>query len=340
MIFKKKNESMSVDKVYVDNIMNNMEDVYKNKSSDEYKCKGDITKSPNYDNIDYDIAQLSSIKGFPSNDVKILKTTFNTLHRPIFHKMVVSYLEKPDEKNIIFTTAFTVGYRMLVGELSRVLSSTEATDHGLVYKPDKVHRRSDLIPFLNKYNDDLDKKLDEAVKRARIEIRKTVQESATLEAIGAGAGAVVGVIESVFGFINNIFKSAASLNPISLISAVLSRSYDKKVEKYDKICKEYEAAQKAYEEYKKIPVTQRKQRIEHKYTKMIEKYNIKMGNLKAQIDHYDLRAMNDAKDAGNKKTGASKAPEKKEDDKLPKSSSTVDTTNSKDDNKDDDDMDF
>lgn len=339
MIFKKKNESMSVDKVYVDNILSELEDIYNNKSSDEYKCKGDITKSPNYDNIDYNIAKLSSIKGFPEKDITVLKTTFNTLHRPIFHKMVVSYLEKPDEKNIIFTTAFTVGYRLLVGELSRIVASTEATDHGLVYKPGKVER-SDMVSFMKKYNSDLDKKLDDAIKRAHIELKKTVQESATLEAIGAGAGAVVGVIESVFGFISNIFKSAASLNPISLISAVLSRSYDKKVEKYEKICKEYEAAQKAYDEYKKIPVTQRKQRIEHKYTKMIEKYNIKMGNLKAQIDHYDLRAMNDAKDAGNKKTGASKAPEKKEDNKLPKSSSTVDTTNSKDDGKDDDDMDF
>lgn len=339
MIFKKKNESMSVDKVYVDNILSELEDIYNNKSSDEYKCKGDITKSPNYDNIDYNIAKLSSIKGFPEKDITVLKTTFNTLHRPIFHKMVVSYLEKPDEKNIIFTTAFTVGYRLLVGELSRIVASTEATDHGLVYKPGKVER-SDMVSFMKKYNSDLDKKLDDAIKRAHIELKKTVQESATLEAIGAGAGAVVGVIESVFGFISNIFKSAASLNPISLISAVLSRSYDKKVEKYEKVCKEYEAAQKAYDEYKKIPVTQRKQRIEHKYTKMIEKYNIKMGNLKAQIDHYDLRAMNDAKDAGNKKTGASKAPEKKEDNKLPKSSSTVDTTNSKDDGKDDDDMDF
>lgn len=339
MIFKKKNESMSVDKVYVDNILGDLEDIYNNKSSDEYKCKGDITKSPNYDNIDYNIAKLSSIKGFPEKDITVLKTTFNTLHRPIFHKMVVSYLEKPDEKNIIFTTAFTVGYRLLVGELSRIISSTEATDQGLVYKPGKVER-SDMVSFMKKYNSDLDKKLDDAIKRAHIELKKTVQESATLEAIGAGAGAVVGVIESVFGFISNIFKSAASLNPISLISAVLSRSYDKKVEKYEKICKEYEAAQKAYDEYKKIPVAQRKQRIEHKYTKMIEKYNIKMGNLKAQIDHYDLRAMNDAKDVGNKKTGASKAPEKKEDNKLPKSSSTVDTTNSKDDGKDDDDMDF
>lgn len=339
MIFKKKNESMSVDKVYVDNILSELEDIYNNKSSDEYKCKGEITKSPNYDNIDYNIAKLSSIKGFPEKDITVLKTTFNTLHRPIFHKMVVSYLEKPDEKNIIFTTAFTVGYRLLVGELSRIIASTEATDHGLVYKPGKVEK-SNMVSFMKIYNKDLDKKLDDAIKRAHIELKKTIQESATLEAIGAGAGAVVGVIESVFGFINNIFKSAASLNPISLISAVLSRSYDKKVEKYEKICKEYEAAQKAYDEYKKIPVAQRKQRIEHKYTKMIEKYNIKMGNLKAQIDHYDLRAMNDAKDAGNKKAGASKAPEKKGDDKLPKSSSTVDTTNSKDDDKDDDDMDF
>ena len=56
----------------------------------------------------------------------------------------------------------------------------------------------------------------------------------------------------------------------------------------------------AYDDYKKLPVSKRKERVEHKYAKMIEKYNIKMNNMKAKIDHYDMRAMEDAKDAIDK----------------------------------------
>jgi hypothetical protein len=63
---------------------------------------------------------------------------------------------------------------------------------------------------------------------------------------------------------------------------------------------------------------------------MIEKYNIKMNNLQAQIDHYDLRSKGDASDAKKASTNI------KKDDKLPKSSSTVDTTSTKDTGKDDD----
>ena len=57
-----------------------------------------------------------------------------------------------------------------------------------------------------------------------------------------------------------------------------------------------EATKKAYEEYMKLPQSQRKQRIEHRYTKMMDKYNIKMQNLKAQIDHYDSRSIEETKD--------------------------------------------
>ena len=64
---------------------------------------------------------------------------------------------------------------------------------------------------------------------------------------------------------------------------------------------------------------------------MIDKYNIKMNNLKAKIDHYDLRANGDAKDRKKDST------KKKDDEKLPQSSSTVDTSTDK---KTDDDFDF
>lgn len=326
MILKNnKKEEKNISEEYINSMVNDLSAIYSNKSSDEYKCKGDITKSPNYDHIELQVAQLSSVKHYPANDVTAMKDLFNALHRPIFAKMVTEYLSKPDERNIVFTAAFTVGYRLLIGELSRVYTSSEATDKGFVFKPDKTARRQDVMPFIRKYNKDIDKRLDDMIKRANKEATP-VQEAATLKAIGAAADLVVGTIEGVFGFLNGIFRSAASLNPVSLISACLSRSYDKKVEKYEQLSKEYEAAQKAYDEYKKIPATQRKKRIEHNYIKMIEKYNIKMQNLKAQIDHYDLRAQQDSKDNSSKKTNV-----KDKEDNLPQSSSTVDTSPNKDD---------
>lgn len=328
MIMKK--QEKDINEKYVESMINDLAAIYSNKSSDEYKCKGDITKSPKYESIEYMIAQLSSLKRYPDNEAKSLKNLFNTLHRPIFGKMVSEYMANANERNIIFTTAFTVGYRLLVGELSRVYASTEADDKGIVYKPDKVSRRENVIPLIRKYNSDIDKKLDDMIKKAHKE-KVPVQEAATISALGAAVDGVVSVVEGVLGFVSNIFRSAASLNPVALISAVLSRSYDKKVEKYEAVAAEYEAAKKAYEEYMKIPASQRKKRIEHKYTKMIEKYNIKMGNLKAQIDHFDLRSQNDANDNH-------KASTKKNDDKLPQSSSTVDTSSGKKDG--DDDIDF
>ena len=47
MIFgKKKVEDDGVDKIYIETMLDDLNDIYSNKSSDEYKCKGDITASP------------------------------------------------------------------------------------------------------------------------------------------------------------------------------------------------------------------------------------------------------------------------------------------------------
>ena len=59
------------------------------------------------------------------------------------------------------------------------------------------------------------------------------------------------------------------------------------------------------DEYMKLPQSQRKQRIEHRYTKMMDKYNIKMQNLKAQIDHFDSRSIEETKDQIKANTGKS-----------------------------------
>jgi len=295
-----------VNKVIIDHMMENLKGIYSNTSSDEAKCKGDITKSPNYDKIEIALANLSSIKRLSKGDISDLKNLFNTLHRPIFKKLVPEYLKKPDERNIIFTATFSTGYRILVGELSRIIASTNFDEKGAIYKPDKIQRRSDLGPFIRKFNGDIDKRLDDDIKRIKAKVQP-IQEAAALTATNEALGAIIGLIEGFFGFLNNIFSSAQALNPIALISALLTRSYDKKIEKFDEISAMYDETKKAYEEYMKIPATQRKKRIEHRYTKMMEKYNIKMGNLKTQIDHFDMRSKEEAKDIVDEAVSKSKS---------------------------------
>ena len=330
-LFKKSDDSFLRDSARKS--VENLKELYSNKSSDEFKCKGDITKSPQYDKIENCVSYLSSIKRYPDRDTKDLKTCFNTLHRPIFAKCVNDYLKEPTDRNTLFTMAFTLGYRLLIGELARVFASTEATEHGLIYKPDKISRKENAMAFVRRFNNNIDKELDEIIKKHSKKVKPVQEAASALGAVGEFANSIVLVIEGFFGFINNIFSSAKALNPVALISAILSRSYDKKIEKFSKISKEYEEAKKAYDEYKKIPASQRKKRIEHNYVKMIEKYNIKMQNLKAQIDHYDLRAKGDASEKYSSKSSSSNKSESNNvannADNLPSSSSTVDSNSTK-----------
>jgi hypothetical protein len=144
-----------------------LEHVYGNKSSDEYKMCGDITKSKVYGAIENMIANLSTLKGINKNDVSNLKSMFNALHRPIYKKMVTEYLNGPNDRNSLFTCIFTCGYRVLVGELSRIFASTVATDKGLIYKPDKISKSESAARFIVAFNKDMDKKVDEYIKVGR-----------------------------------------------------------------------------------------------------------------------------------------------------------------------------
>lgn len=283
------------EKTQIQIMLENLNRFYSNKSTDEYKIMGDITKSPCYDRIEVNLANLSTIKRYSTNDAKSLKTLFNTLHRPRFTKMAAEYMKKPTEMNVIFTACFTVGYRLLVSELSRIVASTQISEKGFIYKPDKIQRKENFSRLINYFNDDLEPRIDAIIRRNNNKLIP-LQESAVTDV----ANIATGLIESVFGVFNNIFRSAASLNPISLMSAILSRSYDKKVEKYEKIAKEYEMARKAYEEWQKIPVTNRKERVGHRYVKMIERYNIKMEKIKKEIEHFDMRSQEEIIERSNR----------------------------------------
>lgn len=300
-----KNKSAETETAMMDHMNHALVEIYKNKSADEYKMRGDITVSSEYSTIERMVSDLKVLKGFPSSEAEDIKMLFLTLHRPVFKKMVTEYLASPNERNQTFTTVFTVGYRLLVGELSRIFASTEATDKGIAYKPDKVSRKENAKWLIKHFNKTLEQKIDTYI-RSHGNKQKPVQEA--LVEISDGFGAVAGVISTVFDVINLIFTGAKELNPISFINAMLTRSYDNKIKKFEEVSAMYNATKEAYDEYMKIPAAQRKEKIESKYIKNIDKYNIKMQNLAAQIEHYDSRAKEEVKDikASKHKTSSTK----------------------------------
>ena len=280
-------------------------EIYKNKSADEYKMKGEISLSSQYSTIERMVSDLKILKGFSSSEADDIKMLFLTLHRPVFKKMVSEYLASPNERNQTFTTVFTVGYRLLVGELSRIFASTEATDKGIAYKPDKISRKENAKWLIRHFNKSLEQKIDTYI-RSHANKQKPVQEA--LVEISDGFGAVAGIVATVFDVIGLVFTGAKELNPISFINAMLTRSYDNKVKKFEEVSAMYNATKEAYAEYMKIPKANRKEKIESKYMKNIDKYNIKMQNLAAQIEHYDSRAKEEIKDLKASKPKATSSP--------------------------------
>ena len=312
MIMKDKT---AIDDAVILTMIENLNNIYSNRSSDEYKSHGNITLSQKYSDIEKMISNLTLIKKFPKEEASDLKILFSTLHRPVFNKMVTEYIAEPNDKNVIFTAVYTVGYRVLIGELSRIYASTEATSTGIVYKPDKISRRADMNSFIKVYNANLEQRLDRYIRSTNNDdLTKPVQESAAIDAVSGAAVTVLNIVPKVFITIGNIFRGAKELNPIALISAILSRSYDNKVKKFDETVSMYNAAKKAYDEY-----------------------NIKMKNLKAQIDHYDSRSFEEMKDSSKNKLAKRTATKPATSDASPETSDPATPTPSTSNN---DDMDF
>ena len=240
-----KNKSAEKETAMMDHMNHALVEIYKNKSSDEYKMRGDISISSEYSTIERMVSDLKILKGFPSSEADDIKMLFLTLHRPVFKKMVSEYLVSPNERNQTFTTVFTVGYRLLVGELSRIFASTEATDKGIAYKPDKISRKENAKWLIRHFNKSLEQKIDTYI-RSHANKQKPVQEA--LVEISDGFGAVAGIVATVFDVIGLVFTGAKELNPISFINAMLTRSYDNKVKKFEEVSAMYNATKEAYAE--------------------------------------------------------------------------------------------
>lgn len=431
--------------------------IYKNKSTDEYKMKGDITKSPSYKQIEEMISDLKTLKGYSPNDARDMTSLFNTLHRPVFRTMVKEYIVDPNDKNTVFTSMYTVGYRLLVGELARIFAATEATPKGIVYKPNKMSRKDDASKLIKIFNDDLENKLNKLVQDMKKHpeespvsesyltlllgslVQETVEPEEKVSAdngapapvneadepvpgddapaaveegddpskksnnvilqgiinnlekanpnkktfnlkelqekyckdqssnkpetvkesdeAGAGPGendpgasedadmhstddtssvtesvtftqeasdpntsrlhsaaerlentaksaenyskllgVIVGSVALLGGLFADVVGLLKGLNPISDINYMFMNSYDKKVSKLGNVANMYEATKKAYDDYMKIPESQRKKKVESNYLKDLEKYNITMNNLSAQIEHFNSRAKKESQE--------------------------------------------
>lgn len=292
----------AVENQMISTMLSMLKNIYSNRSSDEYKSHGDITKSSEYSTIEKMVSDLSTLKKFSKTEASDLKSLFNTLHRPVFKKMVTEYINEPNDRNTIFTAVYTVGFRVLVGELSRIFSSTVATDNGIEYKPDKVSKKNNMNKLIRYINNDIEKRIDAYIKTNKNTSVPMDEATANVVQEGVGTAIKTGVmfvgkaIPKVLGFVSNTFSAAKELNPVSFINAILSHHYDKKVQKFEDVAALYEATKEAYEEYMKIPQAQRSKKIESKYVKNMEKYNIKMNNIYATIKHYDQRSIEEAPD--------------------------------------------
>lgn len=301
-----------------------LDHIYSNKSSDEYKMRGDITKSKMYHGIEEMLANLSVLKGYPNNERMLLNNMFNAIHRPIYKQMVNEYLHEKNERNIMFTILFTCGYRVLVAELSRIYASTTATEKGLVYKPNRISQKESAIKFIKAYNKNIEKEVDDYIRKhsksnkSSLELKQEsymqemyMQEDASLTFIGTAVGKVASWLtkKSAKEWLRDtnellgwIFGKFDQFNPVSFINNVLTNHYDKKVNAFYATQTLFEETKKAYDEYMKIPESNRQKKVESKYIQNMKKYNIKMENLRAQIAHYDSRAAAEAKENVKKVT--------------------------------------
>ena len=281
-----------MEKNMIDIMAQSLKDIYSNKSSDEYKSHGDITIVSEYNNIDRMVSDLKTLQKFPKSDATDIKTLFLTLHRPVFKNTVNEYIHEPNERNTLFTAVYTVGYRVLVGELSRIYSSTVATDKGIVYRPDKISKRNNMNVFIRQFNSNLETRIDEYLRMNKT-APAVVEEAFTAGALTLATSSLewfnklLSPLKTATGVAANIVKSFFSIN------ALLNKAITSDVDAFDDISSLYNATKTAYEEYVRIPEAQRSKRVESNYIKNLKKYEIRMDNLRAKVEHFNSSSISE-----------------------------------------------
>lgn len=274
-----------------------LDDIYKNKSSDEYKMMGDITKSIVYEELERQVANLKTLKNFPKSEAADYQKMFDNLHKPMYKKMVSEFVKSPNEKNTTFTALFTVGYRILIGDLTKIFTSTDATEAGIVYNPEKIKGHNPRSQaFIHDFTKNLEDEYNKVIRMQGAR-PKMHQEYAIMNALGSAATALSSFIQSrelgpITSLLNDvmggIFGHHKEINPVAYMNDRLTQRYDSQIEKFSDVEKLYNATKEAYEEYKSQP-GRKSFAVEGRYLANMKKYKLHMLRLKAQMDHFDSR---------------------------------------------------
>ena len=328
------------DRAIIFTMIEQLDRIYSNKSGDEYKMHGDITASPMYDLIQRTVADLSLIKGLNKTDIGDLKRMFDMLHRPNFKKIVTEYMANKASSAIVTTAIFTCAYRVLIGELSTIYTSTEATKTGFVFKPTKYTTQNRMTKFIKGFNTRIDSELEKVVRSSTkgvnagksFRMESYIQEAdddttaeKVFKFINDKLGPVGKIFKEIGAWCRLLFPNISALNPISWMSSILSDRYDDKVDKYEYAAKLYFETKNAYDEYMKQPEFKRSKKVEANYLRNIDKYNIKMQNTQAAIAHYDQRAIKETIEANRREEEYLKKKQREEDSKKTTSSTKSDT---------------
>ena len=313
----KKVSATMAEKQMVELMLSSLDKIYSDKNSEEYKTKGDITKLRIYKDLDRMITDLKTLKKFPSQYAKDIRSTFDELHRPVWRTNVEKYIRKPDEENALYTALYTVGVRVTIDEVSRIYSSTKVTkDGGIEFNPDKLMKRDDLREFFAAFNVSLEKYIDDYIKKHGSEV---TQEAFGTSAAGLflkgffsktllkwiGNRFVVEILEAVKRSFHNIKR----LNPVTLANAYLIRKYDNIEASFNKTLANYAATKEAYEEYMKLPEGKRNATIVANYEKELRKIQNSIDNQWSKIEHFNQRAKEDADEAAASTEVPEKAPD-------------------------------
>ena len=274
-----------------------LDEIYKNKSSDEYKMMGDITKSIVYEEMERQVANLKTLKNFPKSEAEDYQRMFDNLHKPMYKKLVAEFVKSPNEKNTAFTALFTVGYRILIGDLAKIFASTQATEAGIIYVPEKIKGSNPRSKtFIHDFTKNLEEEYNKVVRMQGAR-PKMHQEYALLQTIGSATtalsafiqsrelGPITGLLRDVIG---GIFGHRRELNPISYINDRLTQRYDDYIERFKDTEKLYNATKEAYEEYKSQP-GRKSLGVQGNYLRNMKKYELQMLRLKSRMAHYDSR---------------------------------------------------
>lgn len=294
----KKVTASAAEKQMIELMLASLDKIYSDKTSEEYKTKGDITKLRIYKDLDRMITDLKTLKKFPNQYARDIRTTFDELHRPVWKSNVEKYLKSPNEENALYTAIYTVGVRVTIDEVSRIYSSTKTTtDGGIEFNPDKLMKRNDLRPFFANFNQSLERYIDEYIKKHGSEITQEALIPEVVKAFFSKTLLRYLAHDTITTFINTFkkaFHNIKNLNPITLINAFLIRKYENIENSFNRTVANYQATKEAYDEYMRLPDTKRNPAVVAKYEKNLKNLQNSIDNQWAKIEHFNQRAMEDA----------------------------------------------